>query len=37
VVASLLLGMAGQVACHLLTEAGARHAPWLPPGLEPAM
>jgi hypothetical protein len=27
-IASLLLGMAGQVAYHLLTEAGARHAPW---------
>ena len=27
-VGSLLLGMAGQVAYHLLTEAGARHAPW---------
>jgi hypothetical protein len=26
--ASLLLGMAGQVAYHLLAEAGARHAPW---------
>ena len=27
-IASLLLGMAGQVAYHLLTEAGAKHAPW---------
>lgn len=27
-IASLLLGMAGQVAYHLLTDAGARHAPW---------
>ena len=27
-IASLLLGMAGQVAYHLLTEAGTRHAPW---------
>ena len=27
-IASLVLGMAGQVAYHLLTEAGARHAPW---------
>ena len=27
-IASLLLGMAGQVAYHLLTESGARHAPW---------
>jgi hypothetical protein len=26
--ASLVLGMAGQVAYHLLSEAGARHAPW---------
>ncbi len=27
-IASLLLGIAGQVAYHLLTEAGAKHAPW---------
>ena len=27
-IGSLLLGMAGQVAYHLLTEAGARRAPW---------
>ena len=27
-IASLLLGMAGQVTYHLLTQAGARHAPW---------
>jgi hypothetical protein len=26
--ASLLLGMAGQVAYHLLTQAGVKHAPW---------
>src|ERR1022692_3754627 len=27
-IGSLILGMAGQVAYHLLTQAGARHAPW---------
>ena|ERR1019366_2557057 len=27
-ISSLLLGMAGQVTYHLLTQAGARHAPW---------
>jgi hypothetical protein len=27
-IGSLVLGMAGQVAYHLLTQAGARHAPW---------
>jgi len=27
-VGSLLLGMAGQVAYHLLAQAGATHAPW---------
>lgn len=27
-ISSLVLGMAGQVAYHLLTQAGARHAPW---------
>jgi hypothetical protein len=27
-IGSLLLAMAGQVAYHLLTEAGTRHAPW---------
>ena len=27
-ISSLVLGMAGQVAYHLLAQAGARHAPW---------
>jgi hypothetical protein len=27
-IGSLVLGMAGQVAYHLLAQAGARHAPW---------
>jgi hypothetical protein len=27
-IASLLLGMAGQIAYHLLRQAGATHAPW---------
>ena len=27
-IGSLILGMAGQVAYHLLTQAGASHAPW---------
>jgi hypothetical protein len=30
-IATLLLGMAGQVAYHLLTQAGTTHAPWKSP------
>ncbi len=27
-IGSLVLGMAGQVACHLLTQVGTAHPPW---------